>query len=230
MKKCTKIQFAGAILFTLLFAAFTVLVKVIDVAAIGPEGAEVGFATINKAFHDWTGVSEFLHGISEITGVVALATVGVFALIGLIEWISRKNMFKVDSSILVLGGLYLIVGAIYLIFTKVVVNYRPILEDGALESSYPSSHTVLAIIVYFTAIVEFNELLAGSKIRILAWIGMGALLILTLVGRTFSGYHWLTDIIGGVILSIALVLWFLAVRGFVHEKEKEKEDELRQDS
>lgn len=224
MKKSTKLYFIFAGLLTALFAVFTVLLKFVDVAAVGPEGSAVGFATVNKAFHDYTGVQDFFYGISEITGVVGLCTAGVFALIGLIEMISRKSLFKVDSGILVLGGLYVVLGILYLAFDKIVINYRPILEDGVLEASYPSSHTMLAIAIYTTGIVMFNELLEGSKIRFLAWGGLGILMVLTLVGRLLSGYHWLTDIVGGVLLSVALVFWFLAVRGRIHEKEEAKKE------
>ena len=66
--------------------------------------------------------------------------------VGFIVWtilIQRKSLFKVDYDILVLGIYYIIVIFGYLIFEMIPINYRPILIDGFMEASYPSSTTRL---------------------------------------------------------------------------------------
>lgn len=220
MKKNSKILYILAAVFTVLFGALAVALQFVDVAAIGPEGTSVGFAGINGAFHEMTGVQATAYGISEVTGAVGLLTAAVFALIGLIQLIKRRSFLKVDKSILLLGALYVALGVLYVAFDKIVVNYRPILEDGALEASYPSSHTMLAVVIYSTAIVVFSELLGNTKLVWLPRIAFGCLMIITVVGRLLSGYHWLTDIVGGLLIGIALILWYLAVRKTVRAKEK----------
>ena len=59
----------------------------------------------------------------------------------------------------------------------------------------------------------------GSIIRPLCWILAG----LTVVFRLLSGVHWLTDIIGGVIISaFFLTLFYAACRKIEHLERKKK--------
>ncbi|MBQ6905883.1 MAG: phosphoesterase PA-phosphatase, partial [Clostridia bacterium] len=120
------------------FVLWTVLVSVVDVRAIGPNGSSVGFATLNGYVHDLTGVNMFLYTITDWLGLVPIGVAFGFAVLGLVQWVGRKSLFKVDRSILALGGFYIIVLAMYIFFEIVVINYRPVLIDGYLEASYPS--------------------------------------------------------------------------------------------
>ena len=42
---------------------------------------------------------------------------------------------------------------------------------------------------------------------------------LMLFGRLLSGVHWLTDIVGGILLSAALFLVYLAMRRHVAQRK-----------
>ena len=46
--------------FLVAFALWTMLIQIIDVQSIGPHGSKVGFATINAAFHNLSGVHMML--------------------------------------------------------------------------------------------------------------------------------------------------------------------------
>ena len=202
MKKSTK-RFIESGVFFVLFAVFTLLVKKVDVQAIGPEGSKIGFASINAKFFEMFGYNEFWYKFSERLGYAALAVCAIFALIGVLQFIKGKGLKAVDKKIIALGVFYVIVIAFYVAFNKIIINYRPILEaDGSLEASYPSSHTVLAICVFVTMFSQkvFNRTVIAGTILV-------ALMILS---RLFSGVHWFTDIVGGVILSTALVLLYKA--------------------
>ena len=185
---------------------YTILVKYVLVECIGPNNSCVGFASINSWFHDLTGVNMNLYNITEYLGYLAICIALVYALIGFIEFIKRKNIFKVDREIFLLAFLYIIVIAIYLFFEKVVINYRPVLIDGILEASYPSSHTLLAITICFSAILV-NKKLFEDKTKIINII-IAILGILILLGRLISGVHWLTDIIGGILISAFVLMLF----------------------
>ena len=190
---------------------WTVAICYIDVQAIGPLESAVGFATINKFLHNLTGVHMSLYTITDWLGLVPLVFVMGFALLGLIQWIKRKHILEVDYNILVLGGFYIIVMAVYVLFEIIAVNYRPVLIGGILEASYPSSTTMLAMCVMPTAIMQFNTRIKNTVFKRFVAAVIIALIVFMVIGRLVSGVHWLTDIIGGALLSAGLVLMYHAV-------------------
>lgn len=192
------------------FLLWTAAVCLVDVQAIGPKGSEVGFAGLNGWFHALTGVHMTLYTITDWMGLIPLAVAMGFGLLGLVQWIKRKSLRKVDGSILLLGGFYLAVLAVFLLFEAFVVNYRPVLIEGVLEASYPSSTTLLTLCVMPAAMLQWKERIKDKRVR--TWIlGVSAGFTLFMVGgRLVSGVHWLTDIVGGVLLSAGLVLLYAA--------------------
>ena len=190
------------------FALWTVLVHSIDVQAIGPNGSSVGFAALNKAVHETIGVHWGLYKVTDWLGLIPIGFVLGFAVLGLVQLIRRRSLFKVDRSILVLGGFYIVVMAMYLLFEEVAINYRPVLIDGNLEASYPSSTTMLALCVLPTAMMQLKSRIRHIAVRRAVLVTLGALTAFMVVGRLISGVHWLTDIIGGVLLSVGLVMLY----------------------
>ena len=195
----------GSLAFLAAFALWTVLVCCVDVQTIGPEGSSVGFAAVNGAFHNLTGVHWTLYTITDWLGLVPIGAALGFAVLGLVQLIQRKALRKVDRSILALGGFYLAVMAFYVLFEKAVVNYRPVLIEGVLEASYPSSTTMLALCVLPTAAMQLK---ARVRSRFARGVILGLIAAFTaflVFGRLLSGVHWLSDIVGGVLLSAGLV-------------------------
>jgi len=215
MKNKVRKQFrmAGSLLAA--FALWTAVVCLVDVKAIGPEGSTVGLAAINGFLHNLTGAHMDLYELTDWLGLVPVGTAMGFALLGLAQWIRRKKLSKTDSSILVLGGFYLVVLSAYVFFELFAVNYRPILINGRLEASYPSSTTLLTMCVMLTAIMQCRSRIKNNVLR------RGAILIITVflafmvVGRFVSGVHWFTDIVGAVLLSAGLVTMYDAICGLV---------------
>ena len=189
-----------------LFVIWTVALRLVDVAEIGPRNSSVGFSTLNKVIHDSIGVHMLLYTITDWLGIVPICFIIGFGILGLCEWIKRKNLFKVDCNILVLGGFYIVVMAIYIFFEMFVVNYRPILINGYLEASYPSSTTMLAMCVMPTAIMQLNTRIKNCVLKKCANILITAFIIFMVIGRLISGVHWFSDIIGGAVLSSGLVM------------------------
>lgn len=187
------------------FALWTVAIRRVDVQAIGPQGTTVGFAVLNGMVHTLTGVHRQLY---TLTDWLSLVTVGFgfgFALMGLAQWIKRKSILKVDRSILILGALYVVTLAAYLFFERYVINYRPVLMEGYLEASYPSSTTLLVLCVMPTAMMQLRGRINNRILRKATTIAMASFTVFMVVGRLVSGVHWLTDIIGGILLSAGLV-------------------------
>ena len=191
------------------FLLWTVAVSWIDVQPIGPQGSVVGFASLNGLVHSLTGVHMKLYTITDWLSLVPVAFGLGFALTGLWQWIKRKSILKVDCDILLLGVFYVVVLAVYLLFEKVVINYRPVLIEGVLEASYPSSTTVLVLCIMPTAVMRLRSH-AQKKGIIMA---ITAFTVFMVIGRLLSGVHWVTDIIGGILLSAGLVLLYGSIIG-----------------
>ena len=208
-KKNRKKCYSGVCLL-LAFGLWTAAIYTVDVQPIGPLGSGVGFAAMNGWFHDLTGVHMSLYVLTDRLSLIPLGVVMGFALLGLGQWIKRKHLAKVDRSILVLGGFYAVVMAAFLFFEKCVVNFRPVLIEGVLEASYPSSTTMLVMCVMPTAIMQVNERVSNRVVRKSAVLGMTAFAVFMVFGRLLSGVHWLSDIIGGALLSAGLVLFYAA--------------------
>ena len=113
-KQTKKLYIAGGLLAA--FILWTVLVRLIDVRQIGPYGSSVGFSSLNGFVHSLTGVSMILYTITDWLGLIPLCIVLGFAMLGLYQWIRRKDVRLVDRSILILGGFYLVVAVVYLFF------------------------------------------------------------------------------------------------------------------
>lgn len=187
---------------------YTLLVKYIDVQAIGPNDSLVGFATINNFMFNLTGVNMLWYDITYWWGFVPLFIAFIYAIIGFIQMIKRRSILKVDKEILGLAVYYIIVIGLYIFFETYVINYRPILMDGILEASYPSSHTLLSVCICGSSLI-INKYLFKNKNFFKAENIISILSILVIViGRFISGVHWFTDIIGAILISIALLKAF----------------------
>ena len=211
MKKENQRNFCIATCMLFAFFLWTATIQFIDVQTIGPQGSSVGFATLNGFVHNLTGVHMSLYAITDWLGLVPLAFVMGFALLGLVQWIKRKYLLKVDYSILVLGGFYIVVMAVYVLFEVFVVNYRPVLIGGILEASYPSSTTMLVMCVMPTAIMQFNARIKNNILKRFVASAITVFVVFMVIGRLLSGVHWFTDIIGGALLSAGLVMMYLAI-------------------
>ncbi len=197
-----------SVLLVRLSVSYTLLVKFVDVRAIGPKNSSVGFSHINKLFNNIFGYNPTIYKITELLGYIAIMVVLVYGCIGVYQLVKRKSLMKVDKDIITLGVFYVIVIILYVLFEKVIINYRPVFLEGVLEASYPSSHTLLAIFVCGSAVLVNNKLFKDFKYKKEINICLLVLLGLIVVGRLVSGVHWFSDIFGGVIIASTLLYIF----------------------
>lgn len=211
MNSKTKYLISGILGF--LSTLLILFVRTVDVAAVGPKGTSIGLSHLNKFVFDFFGVNIRWYHITDWLGVAALFTALGFAAVGLFQWVKRKSILKVDRSILVLGGLYCVTLSLYMLFETVVVNYRPIIMPGCVdpEASFPSSHTMLVCVIMGSTMLVLDDYVNNIRVLRVLKTACAALIGITVVGRLISGVHWFTDIIGGCLISSALLMLYSAV-------------------
>ena len=193
------------------FVLWTFLIQTVDVRPVGVNGTDVGFAAVNTWFHRLTGVHMGLYTVTDWLGLVPIAVCMGFGVLGLSQWIRRKSLLKVDRDIILLGVYYILVILGYLIFEMIPINYRPILIDGAMEASYPSSTTLLVLSVMPTLLFQVGRRSKRPIIRRIAALFVILFSAFMVIGRLTAGVHWLTDIIGAVLLSAGLYLLYRSI-------------------
>ncbi len=198
----------GALL--LAFVLWTILIQRVDVRPVGVNGTNVGFAAINTWFHRLTGVHMAVYAITDWLGLVPIVVCVGLGILGLLQWIRRKSISRVDRDILLLGAYYILVILGYLIFEMIPVNYRPILIDGAMEASYPSSTTLLVLGVMPTLLFQVKRRAKSQTVRQITAAFVILFSAFMVIGRLIAGVHWLTDIAGAVLLSAGLYCFYRA--------------------
>ena len=191
-------------IFIAMFTVWTVLIQTVDVQPLGQNGTGIGFATFNCWFHHFTGANMVLYTITDWMGLVTVIICLSFAGIGLVQLIKRRSLFRVDADIRILGVYFVIVFLAYAIFERIPINYRPILIEGRMEASYPSSTTLLVLSVMPALIEQIQRRLSGITAKRIIKIVAIAFSAFMVIGRLVSGVHWFTDIVGGVLLSAGL--------------------------
>ena len=202
------------------FVLWTAAVTVVDVQTIGPMGSSVGLATINGFVHRLTGVHMALYVMMDWLSLVPAFFMLGFACLGLAQWIRRKSIALVDRSILALGGFYVLVLAAYVLFEVLVINYRPVLIEGALEASYPSSTTLLVLSVMPTLLFQINRRAHSIAVKRMTAVFVVLFSAFMVIGRLIAGVHWLSDIVGSVLLSAGLYLLYRSTVLLIDSKKQ----------
>ena len=208
-----------------LFLLLILLLKVVDVAAVGPEGTEIGLSKLNVAVHNLFGENLGWYKVTNVLGYLAILIGLCFAAMGGLQLIYRRSILKVDKEILLLGALYVVTVIFYIFFEKVIVNYRPILlPDGeGVEASFPSSHTMLSCVILGSGLQLLKKYGKKNKtLQLVLTVVFAVMLALIVAGRLISGVHWFTDILGGILLSVALLNAYEGLLKLWKRSEKRK--------
>lgn len=216
-RKERRILLAGGILLAS-FAVWTTLVQMADVQSIGQNGTDVGFATLNSWFHKLTGVHMVIYTMTDWLGLIPLFICMIFVAMGIVQLVKGRGLLNVDYDILILGIYYIIVIFVYLIFEMIPINYRPILIEGRMEASYPSSTTLLVLSVMPTLVLQVNRRVENVVVKGMICIPAYIFSVFMVIGRLVSGVHWFTDIVGSVLFSIGIFCVYKVIV-LLHYKE-----------
>ena len=220
-----KLSYALTIILLISFIVFTIIVKCVDVKPLGINETNIGLSTFNISVRDKIPYNETWYKITKYFGYLWFVVCGLFAAYGIYLFIKNKSLKKIDYKLYILFSIFLLAIILYISFEFIKINYRPILEDGKMELSYPSSHTLLSIAIFVPSALYIID----SKFnKIFKYISVPTLLILAIlivVGRFLSGVHWATDIFGGIILGSFLISLYISIDTFLENKFN-KEDEI----
>ena len=200
----------GTLLF-MLFIVWSIIVCTVDVRPVGPYESMVGLASINQSIHNYTGVNMTLYSVTDILSIIPITITIVFAVVGFVQLIRRRSLIKIDKDLLCLGCFYMVVFLSFIAFEVFPVNYRPILIEGTLEASYPSSTTLLIISIMLTTDIMLRRRIKSRVLMSVLGLSIYLFTVLMVIGRFISGVHWFSDIIGGILLSTSLVLLFSGI-------------------
>ena len=214
-----RLLFLG-VTFVITFAIWTLLIQIVDVQPFGQNGTDIGFATFNCWFHKLSGVHMTIYTITDWLGLIPLVVCMIFGGIGFVQLVKRGSLFKVDYDIIFLGIYYVIVIFGYLIFEMIPINYRPILIEGFMEASYPSSTTMLVLSVMPTLVFQVNRRLKNTVVKKIVSILTVIFSAFMVIGRLVSGVHWFTDIVGSIMLSAGLFYIYKAVVLLYYKDER----------
>ena len=203
-----KKYFIAGIILICAFIIWTILIQIVDIKPIGQNETKTGFALLNSCFHKITGVNLSLYHVTDWLGLIPIVVCLIFGIIGFIQLIRRKNLFKVEYDVTLSGIYYIIIFLLYLLFEMIPINYRPVLISGVMESSYPSSTTLLVASVMPSVSLLIKRRIKAEFIRRFTDVSVTIFILFVVIGRTLSGVHWITDIIGGLLLSAALVTMY----------------------
>lgn len=190
------------------FIIWTILIQIVDVQPAGQNGTNIGFAAFNVWFHHITGVHMMLYTMTDWLGLVPIFICLCFGGLGMIQLIRRRVLFRVDTDLILLGVYYVIVILGYLVFEMIPINYRPVLINGVLEASYPSSTTLLVLSVMPTLKLQVDRRSGNRLVRKITHVFVIVFSAFMVIGRLIAGVHWATDIIGSVFLSSGLFLFY----------------------
>ena len=218
MKKKTLISLICSVVLLLVFVAFTLIVKFVDLSLVGNTGKEIGLSSINSYFYLRLKPLDIWHTLSNIIFVLALFIAVAFVIVGIYQLVTRKSLNKIDKDIVAVISSYALVALVYVFFELVVVNFRPILIDGVVEASYPSSHVMISLVVITSAVMFLCGRVNTKIKKVLAIVSGVMLSLMVIIFRILSARHWITDIIAGVIIAFAILSCYVLITNIINKK------------
>lgn len=183
-----------------LFLLLIVFLLTVDVGYAVPH-APVGLSTVNGFVFEAIGENPEWEMVSFVLLIISVLLMCAQGLCIFIKMIRTRKLWEMVA----VGHAWLLALVFYILFEFCIVNYRPILEDGELAASFPSSHTLIAVVLFGVMAVWFAYLLPRSVKKYVIIALLGAAAFVSALARLMVGVHWLTDVLGGMLLGGVIV-------------------------
>ncbi|MET4159046.1 phosphatase PAP2 family protein [Agromyces sp. PvR057] len=154
-------------------------------------------------------LTTFMIVLATVFGPIAMP---VIILVTTVTWgILAKHAWR---PLLLAGGMLLGV-IIVQVLAPVISRERPPVGDMMLEidhtSSFPSGHVMgVADFLFITTYLVFSRH-RRPVITVLAFVAASVIVLLTAACRIYLGYHWATDALASIALSLAVLGIVIAV-------------------
>ena len=195
----------AAVLAVALVAAGWTLSKVVHDDAIGRADSGLSRWLAGNRTDDLNQLTRFATMLADTVTIGALAVLTAAAA----AWMWRRWREPMLVAVAVSGEV-----AIFLLVTLVVDRRRPPvgpMDEAPPTSSFPSGHTAAAVAMYGALAVLASERARSALARWLFVALAVALPLLVACSRLYRGMHYLTDVLGGLLLG---GVWLAAtVRG-----------------
>ena len=118
----------------------------------------------------------------------------------------------------------LISAGIIILSKNIFLRERPLIGSGLLSSySFPSGHSLIATTYYGFLIYLLRRSKCKDEYKVIGTTLLSVLIVFICLSRLFLNVHYVTDVIGGVILGFIILLiliYFYEVTFKPKEKEK----------
>lgn len=195
------------------FLVLIVILKTVDVGLYEPVNTYIGLSRFNIAVHSFFGTNAAFFIISEALGYFSLFVAVVVLFGGAIGVFKARSFRGISKQHFYAMAAYAVLVFLYVLFDFAVVNCRPVLEAGQTvpESSFPSTHTMIAMIVMGVFARFVNKTIGVNKKNAMISAVCYAIAVVTVFARFLSGVHWATDILGSILISMAVIFAYQAV-------------------
>jgi len=79
-------------------------------------------------------------------------------------------------------------------------------------SSYPSGHTIFIVTVTTVLMLCFGYRFLPRRALPVGWILVALIVFANAIGRIYTGAHWPSDVLGGLLIAVAWMSLLLSVR------------------
>ena len=109
-------------------------------------------------------------------------------------------------------------GGWYEAVSHLIVRVRPTTADvlrvtehpGA--SSYPSGHTIFIVTVTVVLMLCFGYRFLPRWARVIGWMAVVLIIVANAIARIYTGSHWPTDVLGGILIAVAWLTFLISIR------------------